>query len=147
MKLDSCAFLATCAFSGTFQVDTTTGKVESTGLDFTFPGLPAFDNLNVSQLLVHTSDWQIGALNTNSNQMVLNFAPAPTGGTLVGFTGGSIVSGGSNVYFSFPRDAYQILGGSITPVPEPSSLVLFASGLLVLGLSRRFRKKVGPLSA
>jgi hypothetical protein len=47
-----------------------------------------------------------------------------------------------------PGTVFNVLGGSITPAPEPSSLVLFVSGLLVLGLTRRFGKKAGqPLRA
>jgi hypothetical protein len=60
----------------------------------------------------------------------------------VGFTGGSIFGISADDEFK-----YEITGGSITPAPEPSSLVLFATGMLVLGLIWRFGKKVGdPLS-
>ena len=46
--LGSCLTGATCAFSGMFQVDVTTGKVESSGLDIAFPGVRTFDTLFLS---------------------------------------------------------------------------------------------------
>jgi hypothetical protein len=56
--------------------------------------------------------------------------------SLVGFTGGSIIGDGDVVNYTVPS-------GSVAPVPEPSSLVLFPGGLawLVFGLTRRFGKK------
>ena len=141
--LGSCAFFASCPFSGTFQVDTTIGMVESSGLDISLPGLPSFDGLFASSPI--GTEWQIQANSSLPNILILDFSTAPTLGSLVGFTGGLI--GGENDL----AVNYIISGGSITPVtpvPEPSSLVLFASGMLVLGLTRRFCKKIGhPLSA
>ena len=51
----------------------------------------------------------------------------------MGYMGGpkTVVPG---VVISHNQDDYLIDSGSITPVPEPSSVILFASGLLVLGL-------------
>jgi hypothetical protein len=127
-----------------FQVDTTTGTVESSGLDITFPSLPTFDKLTGSGRGLPAPNWLITVENSSSDTLFLEFTTAPTAASLKGFTGGSIAG-------SFSLDTqgnYKIVGGTITPAPEPSSLVLFASGMLMLGLTRRFRKKVGhPLSA
>jgi hypothetical protein len=68
----------------------------------------------------------------NLDILSLFFTTAPTPGSLKGFTGGSLVDGLDG------GGHYSVAGGSITPVPEPSSLVLFASGMLVFGLTRRF---------
>jgi hypothetical protein len=137
MTLDSCAAFASCAVSGTFKVDTTTGTVEPSGLDITFPGLPAFDALNGSGSIFEGAEvWRVNAGNSQSDELILDFFTAPTPGSLVGFTGGSIRDG--------LAASYQLTGGSITPAPEPATLVLFASGMLVLGLALRFGKKVLP---
>jgi hypothetical protein len=89
--------------------------------------------------------WEIMADNS-TDTLDLRFITAPTLGSLVGFTGGKIFDGSANGPTGFPL--YINISGSITPVPEPSSLVLFASGMLVLGLTLRFGKKVAdPLSA
>jgi hypothetical protein len=140
--LDSCANNATCAFSGMLRVDVTTGTVENTGLDITFPGLPMFDTLNYSMSV--TPDWLIAVLNSEIDQVLLSFTPAPTKGSLVGFTGGTI--DGEIVEASSGLPYYLNLSGTITPVPEPSALVLLAGGLalLVFGLARRFRGEVSP---
>jgi hypothetical protein len=131
--LDSCAAGATCDFSGMFQVDVTTGAVESSGLDITLPGLPAFDMLGSSIRLPNSLLWQIGAFNSLSDTVDLDFTTAPTPGSLVGFDGGVIFGAGDIANF------YRITGGTITPVPEPSSLVPLAGGLgsLVFGFIRR----------
>jgi hypothetical protein len=137
--LGSCAKGATCAFSGAFQVDTFHGTVESSGLDITFPGLPAFDTLHAS--LNSGPAWTIQALNSLSDELTLEFLTAPTPGLLFHFTGGTII--GTGVQNPQQGNLYLFPSGSIAPVPEPTSLVLLAGviGSLVFGLTRRFRKK------
>jgi hypothetical protein len=138
-----------------FQVDTTTGTIEPNSFNISFPGLATFKELMFS-LPSLPGDWIIVSSNGPSLNLaacagchgdvsVVFFTPAPTEGSLVGFTRGSILMGG--LVFRpcgecTDTDFYNINGGSITPVPEPSSLVLFASGMLALGLTLRFGKKV-----
>jgi hypothetical protein len=133
--LDSCANGALCAFSGMFTVDVTTGTVESSGLDIRLPGLPSFDTLAGSGPLPGLG-WRITASNP-ADEVFLDFTTPPHAGSLVGFTGGSII-GGAELLSNYRIAA----GGSITPTPEPSSLVLLAGvlGLLVFS-RRRFGKK------
>jgi hypothetical protein len=85
------------------------------------------------------------------NILTFQFTTRPFNGSLVHFTSGSILGGSMGIFRQpegGPGTVFNVLGGSITPAPEPSSLVLFVSGLLVLGLTRRFGKKAGqPLRA
>jgi hypothetical protein len=118
-----------------FQVNTTTGTLVSGSFDVTLPGLDTFDNVASSSS--GSGLWFIFAFSASGDELQLAFNTAPTPGSLVGFTGGSIVGVGDTQF------NYAINGGSITPVPEPSSLVLFATGMLVLSLTWRFGKKVG----
>jgi len=140
-NLGSCAERATCDFSGTFQVDTTSGTIETSGLDITLPGLTTFDVLNRS--VVSLGDWVLQALDNSIPFDILDlfFTTEPTTASLVGFTGGSIVNGTVENGQAF--QIYEAFTGSITPVPEPTSLVLLAGviGSLVFGLTRRFGKK------
>jgi hypothetical protein len=61
--------LAFCDFSGSFQVDTTTGTVESSGLDINFPGLTVFDTLTFSGPLGMPPFWQIQVGNSDMLQL------------------------------------------------------------------------------
>jgi len=135
-KLGSCAAGASCPFSGMFTVDTTTGTVESTGLDVTLPGLPDFDTLFFSGA-ASSNAWEIGATNSAGDSLSLAFITAPTPASLVGFTEGSIVGGGDEGHNYIINS-----GGSIAPVPEPTSLVLLAGVIgWVVGMKRRVRQK------
>jgi hypothetical protein len=139
----SCAAGATCAFSGTFLVDTTTGTVESSSLAFSFPEFPVFFFLASS--MSSGKDWEI-IVDTGppalKDVLDLVFTTAPTPGSLKGFTGGSIV-GDPVTIPEMHFTGYNNLGGTITPTPEPSSLVPLAGGIgwLVFGLVRRVGKR------
>ena len=125
-------------FSPMFQVDVT-NMVESSGLDITFPGLPDFDSLSLEG--PSPPLWSIIANNSSSDALILLFSTAPTPGSLVDFTGGTIL--GNVVDNPSFAPLYLDFTGTITPVPEPSSLVPLVGclGWLVFGLARRFRKK------
>jgi hypothetical protein len=86
---------------------------------------------------VSSNLWEIIAQNSPPpDELTLDFATATNPASLVGFTDG-VISGGGVPPF------YNNLSGSITPVPEPSSLVQLAGGLgwLVFGVARRFGNK------
>jgi hypothetical protein len=112
--LDSCAADVSCAFSGMFQVDTTTGTVESSGLDITLPGLPTFNLLSGSFPSVLFSV-PVGTIIASgpADTMSLIFITEPTPSSLVGFTGGGI--------FSTTQDTlanYTTLVAGVKPPPE-----------------------------
>jgi len=134
--LGSCAGGATCPFSGMFTVDTTTGTIEKTGLEVTLPGLPTFDDLLSSN--GSGGIWEIQVKNSSGDVVALGFDTEPNPDSLVGFTGGS------GVFSSELNGNYAVNSDfTITPVPEPTSLLLLAGviGWVVFDLKRRVGKK------
>jgi hypothetical protein len=128
-------------FAGDLGVDVTTGTVMS--MDVLFPNGNAISEYSTAiQGFAHPSvfpaengmEIQLG--NPYFSYLQLVFTTA-TPGSLVGFDGGTILSGDnlSGVYDLGLFKFWNILGGSITPVtptqtPEPSAL-----GLILLGLA------------
>jgi hypothetical protein len=134
--LGSCTAGETCPFSGTLTVNVTLGTVDA--LNITFPGLPAFDTI-FNSFPVLTPGWEIDAHNSSNDELDLLFSTTPTPGSLVGFDGGTLIRD-AVFQHSTELEEYVILSGSITPVPEPSSLGELAAALLafagVIGLRK-----------
>jgi len=132
--------------SGDLQIDVTTGTVLfNTGTRIvdalgTFVG----DGGNGPT----STGWSIELLNSARSTLSFSFTTLPTPRSLVGFTGGEIVSGISCPNApNFP--CLQGLAGTITaPTPLPTALPLFASGLGAIGLvAWRKRRKISNLAA
>lgn len=133
-KLDSCPNNATCPFSGTLTVDVTSTPTNPLGavdaVDITFPGLADFNTV-VTFTGAAGIGWVISSLNSSSDRMVLYFSTTPTPGSLVDFAGGTIPGDlGRVLGTTAPFVLYNIQSGTITPVPEPSSLGILAVALL-----------------
>jgi hypothetical protein len=131
-------------FSGKLTMDVIAGEV--TVVDISVPIMgPDFTNLlSSSSDCSLTCGWEITATNGSS---FVSFAFSTTvPGSLVGFNGGSIMTGqgigGSGGFLFVPQT------GDLTPVgetPLPATLPLFATGLGVLGLlGWRRRQKAAP---
>lgn len=145
--LGSCSLGDVCSFSGTITVDTTIGTI--TAADLVFPGLGAFTNL--------PSETPGGGVQSAGNLYAaragypdlvayLPYSTTPTPGSLVGFKGGTITSGGLGFVFDyFGNDiVYAINGGTITPAvssPEPSSVALLLVAMTVLLSIRKWVAK------
>ena len=103
-----------CAFFGTLMINVTTGA--ATAVDITFQDLAAFDKL-IRSHKSGTSHWSIGAFNSDEDTASLVFTTTPTPGSLVGFTGGSIIPGGGvdSLYVVIKR----VPSGTSTSLPSP----------------------------
>jgi hypothetical protein len=127
-------------FSGTLTIDVTAGTV--TGIHVSFQGLSAFNSI-LGGHATGTSDWVIFATNVGINDgLNLEFTTGHTPGSLVGFTGGSIV--GDDVTSTVGNMGYNITGGSVTPaVPDGGSTVSLL-GFALLGVAALRRKFHAP---
>jgi hypothetical protein len=124
--LGSCGAGETCPFSGTLDVDVTNGTVP--GIDITFPGLDTFDRVVFSV----ASPAFVEATNAPSLGQVLELSFT---GNLVGFTGGTI-TGEAVVTHDLGVEIYAVnSGGSITPVPEPSTWAMMLVGFAGLAFA------------
>ena len=131
---------ATCPFSGTMMVDVTSstmfpkGTITAEGI--TFPGLPTFDICCTFNGPFGGEVWRADSSNHPGQTLELDFTTGHTPASLVSFDGGSI-TGDSAFGPVFPEFFYVDFSGSITPVPEPSSLALLGGGVLVFTQVRR----------
>jgi hypothetical protein len=127
-------------FSGTLQVDVTTGVVEN--VNITFPGIPTIDVFNsaASQFVIlpPVPQFQLAANDGGPVSLIMDFTTTVPD-TLDGFAGGIITSG----HLTTIGSEISIISGNITPTPVPTSFALFATGmaLLALGWARNFRRR------
>lgn len=142
--------LTDTTFSGTLTIDINTGTI--TGIDIALPGLAPFDTPPSFSEQLSSSDWQLITGTIPSHGLALAFTTTPRAGSLIGFDGGTIITGiqllslhrtlifaGSYVTTE-DLFAYCITGGTISPsvasvtsvAPEPSSLALMGAALLCL---------------
>ena len=103
-----------------------------------FSTLPAVNGLTVSQFLADANT----CLGGGSCLYSVGTMDAITGDLNFSFSGGipQAVSGPANGGFAFSAQTNLALPGSVTPTPEPSSVLLFGIGLLVLGIFQYKRR-------
>jgi len=134
--------------SGTVTIDTTTGVVEAIDLSFAGESGSAssstlWDVYGTSpNAFVEINESWITPLNAYYDVAILLSVD-----TLVGYTGGSICTEVAPCYgdafsgFSWGiSEAAPYSSGQLTPTPEPTSLILFGTG--ISGLAGIFRRKL-----
>ena len=139
--MGSCEELERCSFSGMLTVDVTDGVAK--GADITFPGLKASDVLvafgsDIFGVSVTVLNGPHG-VPPFPDSLILSFTTRPTSGSLVGFSGGSIV--GIAVDNAARDRLYSDLRGNIIG-PEPGTLEGLLLGTGVIGLAWVTRRKL-----
>ena len=126
------------AFSGTATVDLTTGVVQAASFTAVVPqtyklsagigGVPNYANTGLFVIVVNEAAGAYAIA-------LLGLAESDLGG----YAGGPIVEG-SNLAFA-NGTGFQLLSGSLTPVPGPSTLAFLLGGGLLSFADQRFRVK------
>jgi hypothetical protein len=121
-------------FTGTLTVNTESGTI--TGVNIKLPRLSTFVQV-LREGSQSGSDWEFLAANPpDTGFLDLTLSTNPTAGSLIGFTGGTIIFGlaqqdfeGTPIFTNFSGSITPALS-TPTPAPELSSGALLALGLL-----------------
>lgn len=141
-------------FSGEMFVDTILGEISSMNILFAdFPTLPVFNTILSQQ--GSSGQWLVGLGNGrldpfgSPERVSFSIIPTPGVGSLIGFENGVIRQGGSGILNTgTPTRILLNFSGNITPavarVSEPSTLMIFGLGILLMGVYIARRRKVYP---
>lgn len=124
-----------CTMVGSLVFDGTTGAVVSE--DFTVSGeTPVVGPFTVAYYAIYQNGYTFLQVDDNSSDRLVLYVPTPHVGSLVGYTGGYVQTGGYSYIFNRNTFADWILtSGQFTDpskvptVPEPSSLLLMTPAL------------------
>ena len=125
--------------SGTIRIDTTNGSIVDASLITTNPTVKTYSRVESDGYVA-----QYGAeslfVSSASGTYIALLIPVKT---LVDYSGGDLASHdmpSPTGYVSDYNDEYQLLTGSLTPIPEPASIAVLGVGLLgSLAVCRRKR--------